>query len=109
MTIAQRCADPAAAAFVTEQLRGFILSGHPSLDLRVFDAFRLEQRSNGVGDVAQFEFMIAPSSATRDRAIEALLAQEVATRAAIDALHRDTSPGVRTVSIVREVSPAYVA
>lgn len=87
VSMARQCADPLDACYLAEQIRSFILSGHPALDLPITEAFRAETRSNALADQSQLEFLIAPSSATRQQAIDGLLAQLTATRSALDALH----------------------
>lgn len=85
----QRCTDPSDAAAFADAIRGFILFGHPGVTLSVYDAFRVEQLSNERGNLAQFEYLIAPSRATKERVIEFLHAQELASRACVDAMWRD--------------------
>ncbi len=87
--LSRQCTDPVDAAYFGEALRSFALTNHPALQLPVVDAFRVETRANSAGDLGQLEYMAAPSTATRDKAIEGLLAQLTATRAALDALHAD--------------------
>lgn len=95
--VSRRCGDFTAAVAIAEAFRGYVLAGNPRLATNsVFDAFQWETRVNGPADVAQVDFLIAPSRATRERAIETLVAQATATRAAIDALHRgETTQGQR--------------
>jgi hypothetical protein len=97
--ISRGCADPADATAIAEAIRGFTLAGHPALELTVFDAMRAETHSNGPADMAQLEYVLAPSRGTAERAIDALRAQELATRAAIDALHKDAAS--RRITLVR--------
>ncbi len=88
--IMRSCTEPLDAAWFPERLRGFVLAGHPALALEAHDCFRAETAAQGAADVAQLAFVLAPSGATRDRATDALLEQDVRTRAALDALHRQS-------------------
>lgn len=88
LEIARECEDPADATALPEAWRGFVVAAHPGMEASVYDSFRLEQGSNGATDLAQVEFLIAPTEANRQRALEFLNQQMVRTRKAIDALHR---------------------
>lgn len=85
-TIARlHCKRPEDAVALADELRGFILSGHV-IDLTTPEAMLRETEANGHGDAAQFRHAYYRSRGTRDAVMEAMNAQEVASRLLADVL-----------------------
>lgn len=99
--IAKRCEDPLHAAWFAERLRGFVLADHPAISRDVDLAFRDETVANGDANLAQHDYRVAPTRANRERAIDALLRQDITTHAAIDALHRDAGRACHPLGLIR--------
>lgn len=97
--VTERAFREADALSVAEAIRGHIIARRrhrASGVLGVLEAFRREEETNGPANLAQWAFTLGPSRATKDLAVETLLQQEVATRAAIDVLHAtDIDVGAR--------------
>lgn len=79
------CTRPEDAVALADQLRGFILTGHV-IDLTTPEAMLRETEANAGGDAAQFRHAYYRSQGSRDAVIEAMSAQEVASRLLSDAL-----------------------
>jgi hypothetical protein len=88
LEIGQKCEDMADATAFPEALRGWQVRHHQASCCTVIDAFRGETDANGIANMAQFEFEIAPTEANRQRALEALRRQREETDRAIIALHK---------------------
>lgn len=94
-------AAPADAVWIAERIRGAIL-GRLDLDfVGVLDAFELEQRANYAADVSQFRYLHERSRGNRDGVRQDLMGQWIATRLALDAVHRDGDAQRQIVSIAR--------
>lgn len=79
------CRRPEDAVAFADQLRSFILAGHV-IDLTTPEAMLRETEANHCGDAAQFRHAFYRSRGTRDQVIEAMSAQEVASRLLADVL-----------------------
>jgi hypothetical protein len=84
-----RCFDPADAASLAECIRGYVLTGHPGLNLSWLDVLRYEGATNSMANDALYEHLLTPSKATRERMIEAHHAQEIASRAVADLMYQE--------------------
>lgn len=73
------------------------LRGAPS----VFEAFRRETEAQTAADLAQLRFAFDRTAVARDEALERLVAQETATRAAIDALHHHRATSSKSLVLMR--------
>lgn len=100
--VSERAFREADALSVAEAIRGHVMARRrhrASGLLSVLDAFEQETASNGPADEAQLTFIIRPSRATKERCIETLARQEIASRQAIDALHTtDISHAARSLA-----------
>jgi hypothetical protein len=88
--ISERALREGDALAFSEALRGHVMFRRTVRHTGVvafLAALEEETASNGPADETALAFLKSPSSATRDRAIETHLRQEVATRTVIDALH----------------------
>jgi hypothetical protein len=84
-----RCFDPASAAAIAEGIRGYILADHPRLVLPWIDTLRYEGATNAIADEALVEHLLTPSKATKERMVEAHVAQSIASRAVADLMYRE--------------------
>lgn len=82
-----KCIVAADATALAECVRGFILQGHVAV-VSPFDALRQETQANHWGNAAEFEWVVSPTRASKEQVVEALRAQEIASRGVIDSLHR---------------------
>lgn len=79
------CQRPEDAVALADQLRVFILAGH-AIDLTTPEAMLRETEANQQGDRQQFRHAYYRSRGTRDAVIEAMSAQEVASRLLADVM-----------------------
>lgn len=79
------CQRPEDAVALADQLRGFILAGHV-IDLTTPEAMLRETEANSHGDDAQFRHAFYQSRGSRAAVIEAMGAQEVASRLLADVM-----------------------
>jgi hypothetical protein len=93
LLIARTCRDEATSLAFPNALRGFVIAGRPVPTECPREMLRLENDADTDEDRAVFAYMQDPNPGTRARAIECLRRQELASRAAADALHRDAGRG----------------
>lgn len=80
-----RSTNPADRVALMEKLRGFLLTG-VALDLTEPEAHRQEDDANSRGNAAQFRRAFFRNRGSRDDVIEAMSAQEIASRLLADTL-----------------------
>jgi hypothetical protein len=95
--ISRSCTSVADALALPEMLRSYILAGRLDASNGTIAALRAERDADAAEDLAVFEYLANPSPGTRAAAIEALRAQELASRAAADALHVGDLPRLSLV------------